>query len=97
MYVYICKCEKILTFDDSFMINVSFIIQELNLSKLAQPFLSQFLFNHFYRKIPALMISKVRKKTQLLFILKSTTDLRTMDGHRMGLTNATIFNRGEVE
>ena len=40
---------------------------------------------------------KSEKKTQLLFILKSTTDLRTMDGHRMGLTNATIFNRAEVE
>ena len=40
---------------------------------------------------------KSEKKTPLLFILKSTTDLRTMDGHRMGLTNATIFNRAEVE
>ena len=78
------------------------MILKLKLSKLAQLFLCQFLWpedweNHFYKKNPALVISKVRKKTPLLFILKSTTDLRTMDGHRMGLTNATIFNRAEVE
>ena len=82
-----------------FFLNVSFIILELKLSKLAQLFfcVSFSLRKFLLQKNPALVISKVRKKTQLLFILKSTTDLRTMDGHRMGLTNATIFNRAEVE